>query len=187
MSLARYCAYFFVTRRLGTFVGGTIPADASLPAGTDRAILSAALADAVDGACPTCDQGVVRVDAAALLAASSAWRQVFDVRDSLLACAHLTCRGPADQTGVEAAFADYVVTRWVFKEVLGVEIRRRPLDRPFPPSYDRDAKRGLAETLAATVRAVGLEIADRHALVKEAADWGLLGDARSALMKQVPS
>jgi len=185
MSLSRYGAWFFAARQMGTFADGVVPADADLPAGADCAALATALADAVGNASLVSDQGPVGVDRAALGLAATRWRRVFDVRDALLACA---CPWPGGRRGgrsLKVAFGDYIVTRWVFKLVYGFEIERRPEDREFPPSFDGDAKAGLADSLADTAQAVGLAVKDRHALVQGAPRWQMLGGARAALMRQV--
>jgi hypothetical protein len=185
MNLAQYGAYFFVARQVEVFEDGTLPADAGLAAGTDRAALATRLAEKVDDASLTGGATLVRIDAAALALASSAWQRVFEVRDSLLACARLVSEELRPERRVDAAFGDYIVTRWVFREVLHVEIARRPVDREFPPSYDQDAKAGLADRLADIAQAVGFAVKDRRVLVQGASSWQTLGDARAALMRQV--
>ena len=185
MTLSDCCAWFFVARRLGIFQPGVPPRDGPLDRSIDREALARELAAAVQDAGLVTAGRPVAVDCPLLMKTSVTWTRFFGVCADLLASSFVAPPGSQSACNTRDAYADYLAARWVFEEVLGVEIRRRPLDREFPPSYDPTAKRGLAETLVSLVHGIGLAVRDERAFVAAATGWNQMDQAVDALIAQV--
>ena len=185
LPLAKYCAYWFVKRRLGTSTDTEPPQDAPLTT-PDPVALAFHIVDAVKDAELAAGPHLVDLDLEAFVLAAPGWRSVFDARDCMFDCARLDGVAELDPTAHALAFSDYIATRWIFREIWKFEIRRRPIDREFPaPFRNGDAKRGLAETLASNTRRVGLELKNTGAFLNASARWEWVSEARTALLNQV--
>jgi hypothetical protein len=197
--LAKYCAYWFVTHRLGVSSDVDPPRDEAID-DVDRPTLAAHILDDVNEAELRAGVDLVEVDARAFAAAAATWRTVFDAADSVLSCARRS-GAPSRQTrdasstskddqlapkALTLAFSDYIITRWIFREVWGFDARKRPTDRELPPPFrNADARRGLAESLASNCRRVGIQLRDRGKFTNASVRWRWVSDARTALINQV--
>ncbi len=184
--LGKYCAYWFVRKRLGNPNDTEPPEDGPLAVANQRQ-LARQIVRAVHAAALTTGTHRVDLNSETFLSASHDWQTLFDVVDSLWACARQIGATQSDPKAPAIAFADYMATRWVYRRVLGEDITARPAhDEGFPPSYDGDGKRGLAETLASRCAHIGIELKDTDAFVRGAAKWHLLSQPRAALLRQLP-
>jgi hypothetical protein len=185
LPLAKYCACWFIKNRLGVSHDTDPPADQPL-VDVDRFTLAAYLVEDIRDAHLAAGVDRVHVDADAFAAASPAWRTVFDAADSLLVCAR---RDDAHQPAPKAlmlAFTDYIITRWIFREVWRFEVRARPTDREFPPPFrNADARRGLADVLASNCRRVDVQLRHPERFANASSRWRWLSDARTALINQL--
>jgi len=181
MGLPQYCAYWLVRHRLGVPTDNQPPVDDPVDPGVDRSVLSASLVEAVNRAQMRVWPHVILVDPARLGSDTARWTRVFVVRDALLRAAYSP--GGAD-VKVPAAFADYIVTRWIHRYVWKVEIDVRPLDKPLPNNYGGQEKRLLAEALNGTVRQCGLAV-NGEAALSESGTWKTVGAVRQAYLKHV--
>jgi hypothetical protein len=185
LSLGKYCAYWFVTTRLG-HSNDTDPPEDGLLAVPDQRQLARRIVRAVGAAALTAGTHHVDLNPETFISKSNDWRTLFDVVDSMWTCARQIDASRSDPRAHGVAFADYMATRWVYRRVLNEEITARPADdEAFPPSYDGDAKRGLAETLAARCAHIGIELKNKESFVGAAARWRLLSQPRAALLRQV--
>src|SRR5215210_7732645 len=155
--LARYCAYWFVAHRLSVPTDTDPPRDETL-SDVDCVALAGLLVEDVNDAELKAGEALVELDPRALLTAATTWQTMFEAADSVLSCARR--RTPSEDQvapkAVIAAFSDYIVTRWIFRELWHYDARTRPTDREFPPPFrNADAKRGLAEALASNCARVG--------------------------------
>ena len=181
MELPEYCAYWFVRRRLGVPTDNQLPADAPVGPGVDRSLLAATLAESVTRAQMRVWPHVILVDAVRLGSEAAKWNTVFAVRDALLRSAYAPGAG---EVNVPAAFADYIVTRWIHRYIWKIDIGVRPLDKPLPNNYGGQEKRLLAEALNATVRLCGLVVND-EATVNESGAWKAVGAVRQSYLTHV--
>ena len=181
MELARYCAYWFVRRRLGAATDNQPPVDGPVDAAMDRSMLAASLAAAVNAAQLRVWPHLILVDPVRLGSDAAQWQTVFAVRDALLRSAHPP---PGAEANVAAAFADYIVTRWIHRYVWKRDIGVRPLDKPLPNNYGGQEKRLLAEALNATVHQCGLGV-NVEATLGESGAWRAVGDVRRAYLTHV--
>jgi hypothetical protein len=185
LPLGKYCAYWFVRKQLGHPNDTDPPADASLGA-VNRRRLARRLVKAVHAAAMVGGAHRVELEPETFLSASDDWQTLFHVVDSISSSARERGVARSDPKAASVAFADYMAARWVYRRVLNETITARPADdEAFPPSYDGDAKRGLAETLASNCAHVGIELKDKDAFVSSAARWRLLSQARAALLRRV--
>ena len=179
--LADHCAFWFVARP-------TSDADPAVNApltALDRRAFASSLVKAVEVAGIKAQPDFVRIDAVRFFAPAAQWQSLFDVRTSLLECAFRVGVDENDPKQNERAFADFIVTRWIWRQVFNQDIKERPLNQAFPPPFDGQALTGLAETLIAIVTRLGIELKDAGALTDGASKWKTLSDARDALLKQV--
>jgi hypothetical protein len=185
LPLAKYCACWFVKKRLGVSNDTDPPRDQPL-VDIDRLTLAGHLVEDIKDAELVAGMDRVHLDADAIAAASPAWRTVFDAADSMLA---YTRQDDAHQPAPKAlmlAFTDYLITRWIFREVWRFEARRRPTDREFPPPFrNADARRGLADALASNCRRVDVQLKHPEKFANASARWRWLSDARTALINQL--
>jgi hypothetical protein len=185
LPLAKYCACWFVRNRLGVAHDTDPPANQPL-VDTDRLTLARYLVEDIKDAHLAAGVDYIHVDADPFAAASPAWQTVFDAADSMLLCARRdTAHQPAPKM-MMLAFSDYIITRWIFREVWRFNARTRPTDREFPPPFrNADAKRGLADVLAANCRRVDVELRHPENFVTASARWRWVSDARTALINQL--
>jgi hypothetical protein len=177
--LGKYCAYWFAQTRLGNPNDTEPPEDGPL-AVTNRRQLARRIVRAVRAAALTTGTHHVDLDLETFISESDSWHTRFDVVDSIWTCARQIDAARSDPKAHAVAFADYMATRWIYRRVLNEDIVARPADdEGFPPSYDGDAKRGLAETLAS------IELTNKSSFVGAAAKWRLLSQPRAALLRQV--
>jgi hypothetical protein len=179
-TLAKHSASWFVARP----VRDDIPAVDCALAVADRHAFALSLVKAVDTAKIKAQPDFVRIDPARLCASAAGWNTLFDVRDSLLACAFRVGVEEHDPRQHERAFADFIVTRWIWRQVFSQNIAKRPLNQAFPPPFDGQALTGLAERLVEIVTRLGVDLKDAGALVASASRWKTLSDARDALLRQ---
>jgi hypothetical protein len=179
--LAEHCAFWFVARPA---TDDTPPINAPLTV-PDPQAFAASLAKSVEAAEIKAQPHFVRIDPARLSSAAAGWRHLFDVRDALLACAFRVDVADNNPQEEERAFADFIVTRWIWRQVFHQDLKKRPLNQPFPPPFDAEALTGLAEALIAIVTKLGIELKDADALTAGASKWKTLSEARDALLKQV--
>lgn len=183
--LARYCACWFVKNRVGVSNDTDPPGDQPL-VDIDRLTLAGHLVEDIKDAELAAGVDRVHVDAESFAAAASAWRTVFDAADSLLACATRDDAHHPAPKALPLAFSDYLITRWIFREVWRFEARRRPTDREFPPPFrNADARRGLAEALADNCRHVDVQLTHPETFVSASARWRWVSDARTALINHL--
>jgi hypothetical protein len=177
MQLSEYGALWFVQQALG---GGSAidPHDEQLPDTLDRQTLARALAKDTDDAGLMVPPDHVRADSAVLAADAPTWQTTFNPRDSLRRAVF----GPG-VANPQAAFADYIVTRWIFKLVWNFDIRKRPVDRQLPSSYDQPAKVALAGSLRMQVQQIGLDFDNSDNVAAEAARWTWISDVRNSVLK----
>lgn len=183
MELPQYCAYWFVRHRLGVPADNQPPADDPVDPGVDTSVLAASLAAAVNHAQMRVWPHVILVDPVRLGSAAAQWKTVFAVRDALLRSAYSP--GGAG-VNVPAAFADYIVTRWIHRYVWKVDIGVRPLDKPLPNNYGGQEKRLLAEALNTTVHQCGLAV-NGEAALGESGAWKTVAAVRQTYLKHVKS
>jgi len=181
MELPRYCAYWFVRRRLGVPTDNQLPADDPVDPGTDRSVLAATLAESVNRAQMRVWPHVILVDPVRLGSEAAQWKTMFAVRDALLRSAYAP---GAAEINVPAAFADYIVTRWIHRYVWKVEIGVRPLDKPLPNNYGGQEKRLLAEALNATVRQCGLAV-NEEATLNDSGRWKAVAAVRQTYLTHI--
>ena len=181
MELPQYCAYWLVRRRLGVPTDNQLPADDPVDPGVDKSVLAASLAAVVNRAQMRVWPHVILVDSVRLGSDAVQWKTVFAVRDALLRSAYSP--GGAD-VNVPAAFADYIVTRWIHRYIWKVEIGVRPLDKPLPNNYGAQEKRLLAEALNATVHRCGLAV-NGEATLDESGTWKTVAAVRQTFLKHV--
>jgi hypothetical protein len=185
VSLGKYCAYWFVQHRLGHSNDTEPPVDGLL-AVINRRELARRIVRSVRAAALTTGTHHVDLDPETFVYGSDDWQTLFDVVDSMWGCARQIDAARANPKAHATAFADYMATRWVYRRVLNEEITARPTDdEVFPPSYDSDGKRGLAETLASRCVHIGIELKDKSSFVGAASKWRLLSHPRAALLRQV--
>ena len=183
--LGKYCAYWFVRKRLGNPNDTEPPEDGPLVV-ANRRQLARQIVGAVRAAALTTGTHHVDLDTETFLSVSHDWQALFDVVDSMWTCTRQIGVARLDPKAPAVAFADYMATRWIYRRVLDEDITARPADdEGFPPSYDGDGKRGLAETLASRCAHIGIELKDKHAFVGGAAKWHLLSQPRAALLRQL--
>ncbi len=181
MELPQYCAYWFVRRRLGVPTDNQLPADTPIDPGVDRSVLAATLAESVNRAQMRVWPYVILVDLVRLGSEAAQWKTVFAVRDALLRSAYAP---GAEEINVPAAFADYIVTRWIHRYVWKVDIGVRPLDKPLPNNYGGQEKRLLAEALNATVRQCGLAV-NEEATLNQSGAWKAVGAVRKTYLTHI--
>jgi hypothetical protein len=185
LSLAKYCACWFVKNRVGVSNDTDPPTDQPL-ADIDRLTLAGHLVEDIKDAHLAAGVHRVHVDADAFAAAAPAWRTVFDAGDSMLACARRDDAGQPAPKALTLAFVDYIVTRWIFREVWRFEARTRPTDREFPPPFrNADARRGLAEVLTSNCRRVDVQLRHPEKFANASSRWRSVSDARTALINQL--
>ena len=183
MDLPQYCAYWFVRRQLGVPADNQPPADDPIDPGVEKTGLAASLAAGVNRAQMRAWPHVILVDPARLSSGVEQWKTMFAVRDALLRSAYSP--GGAD-VKVLAAFADYIVTRWIHRYVWKVDIGVRPLDKPLPNNYGGQEKRLLAEALNATVHQCGLTV-NGEAALDESGAWKNVSAVRQTYLTHVRS
>jgi hypothetical protein len=184
-SLAKYCACWFIKNRLGVSNDTDPPADQPL-FDVHHLTLAGHLVEDIKDARLAAGVARVRVDADAFAAAAPAWRTIFDAADSLMLCARRDDAHQAAPKALLPAFSDYIVTRWIFREVWRFEARTRPTDREFPPPFrNADARRGLADLLAANCRRVDVQLRHPEKLANASSRWRWVSDARTALINQL--
>lgn len=181
MELSQYCAYWFVRHRLAVATDNQPPADDPVDPGVDRSVLAASLAATVNRAQMRVWPHVILVDPVRLSSDAAQWKTVFAVRDALLRSAYSP---EGADVKAPAAFADYLVTRWIHRSVWKVEIGVRPLDKPLPNNYGGQEKRLLAEALNATVHRCGLAV-NGEATLNEAGTWKTVAAVRQAYLTHV--
>ena len=179
-TLAKHCASWFVARP----ARDDTPAVNRAVTVADRQDFALSLAKAVEAAGLKAQPHFVRIDSERFCACAATWQTLFDVRDSLLACAFRVGVEENDPSQHERAFADFIVTRWIWRQVFNQNIATRPLNQAFPPPFDGQALTGLAEKLVEIVTRLGVELKDPAALTAGASRWKTLSDARDALLKQ---
>lgn len=185
LPFAKYCAYWFVKTSLGPANDTDPPEDEPLRI-ENRARLAHHIVVAVNHAALATPTHRVNLDPESFVSTAGSWRTLFDTVDCMMTCARQSgARGPT-LAAPASAFADYMATRWIYRRVLREEVAARPPDdEEFPPPYDADAKRGLAEALVANARHIGLSVKNKNAFVMSASRWKSLSDPRSALLKRV--
>ena len=181
MDLPQYCAYWFVRHRLGVPTDNQPLVDDPIDPGVDRSVLLTSLVETVNRAQMRAWPHVILVDPTQLGSDTAHWTRVFVVADALLRAAYSP--GGAG-VPVPAAFADYIVTRWIHRCVWKVEIGVRPLDKPLPNNYGGQEKRLLAEALNGTVRQCGLAV-NGAATLSESGTWRTVGAVRRAYLTHV--
>ena len=144
-------------------------------------VLAATLAESVNRAQMRVWPHVILVDPVRLGAEAAQWKTVFAVRDALLRSAYAP--GGAE-INVPAAFADYIVTRWIHRYIWKVEIGVRPLDKPLPNNYGGQEKRLLAVALNATVHQCGLAVND-DATLNESGGWKAVAAVRQTYLTHI--
>ena len=179
--LAEHCAFWFVARP----ASDTHPAMNAPLTALDRRAYASSLVRAVEAAGIKAQPDFVRIDPVRFFAPAPGWQSLFDVRTSLLECAFRVGVDEDDPKQNERAFADFIVTRWIWRQVFNKDLAERPLNQAFPPPFDDQALTGLAEKLVAIVAGLGIELKDAAALTDGASRWKTLSDARDALLKQV--
>jgi len=179
--LAEHCSFWFVAKPPSD---ATPAVNAALTV-PDRQAFALSLVKAVEAAGIKAQPDVVQIDPVRFSAAAAGWQGLFDVRNSLLACAFRVGVEENDPKQSERAFADFIVTRWIWRQVFNQDIKERPLNQAFPPPFDGQALTGLAEKLIAIVTGLGIELKDAAALTDGASKWKTQSDARDAVLKQV--
>jgi hypothetical protein len=178
MTYEEFGALWFVRKRLNDAQPDKAAQDRSL--GTiDRVGLALALVDRIQAAKLVAGSSTVAISEDQLLTASSGWAKLFQVRDSLL---ESVGKGDGQHEGAAAAFADFLVIRWIYQAVWGFKLTERPsFSRPLPPTHDDQAKLGLAEKLIKRADMAELEV-DVKALKKASADWESVFDVRDSIL-----
>ena len=175
--LADFGGYWFVCTRLMLLADDRPPTNHPLPAGLDRERFTEELCRDVTQAAMRVWPNVVDIDVPTLTAACATAETVFEARDGLLAAAVVKDKAKDARDG----FADYVVTRWIWKLVLKHDVRRRPIKSPFPANYDAKRKRELVDALEQTLTRHGMTL-DVAEVRKGVDKWKDLGDVRTAVL-----
>jgi hypothetical protein len=161
------------------------PRDETL-GGSDRLVLAGHILEDVKDAGLSSGVHLVDLDPDVFAKAAKAWNTVFEVGDSILDSARESDVGEPSHQACVLAFGDYLVTRWIFREVWHFDVRARPTDREFPPPFrNSDAKRGLAATLSSNAHRIGAPLKQPGTFAAGSARWKWVSDARTALINQV--
>jgi hypothetical protein len=179
MSLSQYTAYWLVARSVGAVGDPARPANRNLQ-NIDRLGLADAIVTRVGDLHLASDGDRVVLNRVALIAAAPDWATLFDVRKSILDSAVLGAAPASEHTN--KAFADYILTRWIFRLVWRFEIAKLPLNRQLPPNYDGDARKTLKDALVQYVRKAGLQITDRGALDGTVSEWEWVSDVKEPFL-----
>lgn len=156
---------------------GADDADFELSPDLDREGVAIAIVAAVKDAHLREWPHVVELNKDQMAQESTSWQTVFGVRDSILRHA-----SKSDGSKSDTAFAEYVALRWTFRFIWLFEIRPRPSNRPLPPSFDQQARLGLANQLAGVAQRLGLRM-DSGKLEAESNGWRNTNDVAKAVMK----